>query len=547
MKHRFFISLLLGIMLFTQCGRQSTEGELRTVFKYNESAGITSLDPAFARNQANIWGVNQLFNGLVQLDDSLNILPCIAKNWDISADGRTYTFYLRDDVYFHENELFKNPNKRKVIASDFVFSFNRIIDENLASPGAWVFNNVLINDDHTYSFRAPDDTTFIVTLREAFPPFLGLLSMQYCSVVPYEVVEHYGKEFRKNPVGTGPFRFKIWKEGIKLVFVKNPNYFEVENGTRLPYLDAVAITFIVDKQTAFLEFVKGNIDFLSGIDMSYKDELLTRNGTLNSKYNDRLNLTKSPYLNTEYLGFLVDSALPLSVSSPLSDVRVRQAINYGFDRSKMILYLRNNIGQAALSGMIPAGMPAFNDSLTQGYYYAPDKARQLLAEAGYPNGNGLPIITLSTNPSYLDLCQYIQSELKEIGINIKIDVLPPATLREMIARSDVNFFRGSWIADYPDAENYLSLFYSKNYAPAGPNYTHFKDGAFDALYEKAITIVNDEERYSLYRQMDSIVLSHAPVVLLYYDEVLRFSQKNIEGLGNNPLNLLTLKRVRKLN
>lgn len=537
---------IIGILfLHMSCGRSIDETCGRTVFKYNESASITSLDPAFARNQANIWGVNQVFNSLLQLDDELNILPCIAKSWDIDESGLTYTFYLRDDVYFHDHFLFQDGKGRRVVAEDFVYSFNRIVDDNLASPGAWIFNSVAVNADGSHSFTALEDTTLVIELRHSFPPFLGILTMQYCAVVPHEVVEYYGRDFRRNPVGTGPFYFKYWREGVKLVLLKNPSYFEFENGVRLPYLDAVSITFIIDKQTAFLEFIKGNLDFLSGIDASYKDELLTRAGYLNPKYANSINLTKGPYLNTEYLGFLVDDSLPQAVQSPLYDRRIRQAINYGFDRKRMMLYLRNNIGSPATSGFIPSGMPAFDSSVVIGYDYQPDKARRLLAEAGYPNGKGLPPITLSTNASYLDLAQYIQSELDQIGVNLRIDVSPPGTLREMIARSDVNFFRGSWIADYPDAENYLSLFYSPNFSPAGPNYTHYKNPEFDKLYEKSLSVVDDSSRFAIYRQMDKMMMEEAPVVVLYYDEVLRFTQKNITGLGINPLNLLTLKYVQK--
>ena len=541
MKRLIFFTLIL---IFSACQNRSNKNAGKTVFRYNESAGISSLDPAYARNQANIWAVNQLFNGLTQLDDNLHILPCIAKSWKVSDDGLLYSFYLRNDVFFHKHFLFKEK-KRKVIAKDFVYSFNRIVGSKTASPGAWIFSSVAYNKEGLPDFSAPSDTTFEIRLKHPFPPFLGMLAMQYCSVVPFEIVDYYGKDFRQHPVGTGPFMFKMWKEGVKLVFVKNNDYFEFDDkNQRLPYLDAVAITFIIDKQTAFLEFVKGNIDFLSGIDASYKDELLTRNGQLNPKYADKINLSKNPYLNTEYLGILVDDNLPLVKSSPLKDKRIRQAINYGFDRNKMMLYLRNNIGIPGMSGFIPSGMPSYNPKIVKGYDYNPDKARQLLAEAGYPNGNGLPPITLSTNASYLDLCQYIQSELDGIGIKLKIDVSPPGTLRDLIARSNVNFFRGSWIADYPDAENYMSLFYSKNFAPAGPDYTHFNNVTFDNLYEKSLTALNDSLRFQMYQKMDSIIMDDAPVVVLYYDEVLRFSQKNISGLGNNPLNLLTLKKVK---
>lgn len=536
------ILITATLCLLTSCGNRYNDLGGKSIFRYNESAGITSLDPAFAKDQANIWAVNQIFNGLVQFNDSLGIEPCIASRWAISGDGKTYTFYLHSDVFFHDHPLFTDRKGRRVTAKDFVYSFNRITDTKIASPGAWVFSPVEVIKGKP-AFTALNDTVFEIRLKQPFPPFLGLLSMQYCSVVPHEVVDYYGKDFRRNPVGTGPFYFKMWKESVKLILLKNPEYFEVEGNKRLPYLDAVAVTFIVDKQSVFMEFIKGNIDFMSGIDPNYKDELVTRHGELNPKYNDRIKLTKQAYLNTEYLGFLVDKS-KTAANNPIADKKIRQAINYGFDRVKMIRYLRNNIGIPAVNGMVPDGLPSFSPGI-KGYDYNPVKAAQLLAEAGYPGGKGLPPVKLMTTSSYLDICKYIQQQLTEVGIVLEIEVTPAASLREMIAQSKVSFFRGSWIADYPDAENYLSLFISRNFCPDGPNYTHFSCKKFDELYEQALTMTDDSLRYQVYRQMDSLVMDEAPVVVLYYDEVLRFTRKNIRGLGSNPMNLLKLKKVKK--
>lgn len=542
---RNYTLFLFCLLMLLSCRRSQDKEAGKTVFRYNESAGITSLDPAFCSNQANIWAVNQLFNGLVQLDDNLRVMPCIATRWDISKDGLSYTFHLRGDVYFHNSPAFTGSKGRKVIASDFVYSFSRIADSRIASPGAWVFSQVK-RIAGSPAFQAVDDSTFRITLNQPFPPFLGLLSGQYCSVVPHEAIEKYGADFRRNPVGTGPFRFRMWKEGVKLVLVKNPAYFEKDGNEPLPCLDAVAITFIVDKQAAFLEFIKGNLDFMSGIDASYKDELLTREGRLNPKYNNKINLITSPYLNTEYLGMLVDTTIAIVGTSPLKKLKIRQAINYGFDRKKMMRYLRNNVGIPGTAGMVPPGLPWFDQAAIRGYCYDPARTRQLLSEAGFPGGKGLPPITLTTNASYLDLCKYIQSQLNECGFDIRIDVTPPGTLRDMIARSKVNFFRGSWIADYPDAENYLSLFHSISFCPEGPNYTHFSSPEFDRLYNLAARERNDSLRGLIYMKMDNLVMQQAPVVILYYDQVLRFTQKNVKGLTSNPLNLLTLKKVKKI-
>ncbi len=154
-------------------------------------------------------------------------------------------------------------------------------------------------------------------------------------------------------------------------------------------------------------------------------------------------------------------------------------------------------------------------------------------------------ILLSTTSSYLDLCEYIQNNLQEIGLNVRIEVSPPSTHRQLVATSRLSFFRGSWIADYPDAENYLSLFYSKNFCPDGPNYTHFSNEEFDSLYEASLSEIDLDIRNTIYNRMDKILIDNAVVVPLYYDRVLRFSQKNISGFTGNPMNLLDLKRVRK--
>jgi len=520
------VGFFIVSLFFTACSEQYNNNEL-TIFRYNESAGISTLDPIFARDQATIWATNQLFNGLVQLDNDLNVIPSIAKNWHISDDALVYTFSLRNDVLFHDDKLFNNGKGRKVIAEDFAYSFNRLLDKNLAAPGAWVLSNVR-------SFKAESDSTFKIELKNPFPAFLSLLSMQYCSVVPREIIE--ARDFNRQPIGTGPFQFQLWQDGVKLVFRKNPNYFERELGKRLPFLDAIAITFIKDKQSAFLQFILGKLDFISGIDASYKDEILTNKGNLQEKYMDKVTLQSQPYLNTEYLGFLMENPLPL---------KIRQAINYGFDRVKMLKYLRNNIGTPANQGFIPLGLPSFSKNLN-GYNYNPKKARQLVLTAKLENGfDANKEIILSTTSSYLDLCEYIQNQLQDIGLRVRVEVSPASTHRQMVATSKLNFFRGSWIADYPDAENYLSLFYSKNFCPNGPNYTHFKNKEFDLLYDKSLSETNIKTRYSYYRKMDSLIIEGAVIVPLYYDRVLRFTNKNISGFESNAMNLLDLKRVSK--
>ncbi|NBL66012.1 ABC transporter substrate-binding protein [Flavobacterium sp. NST-5] len=523
----FYINLIL-----LSCGKNTTNDRDKQVFRFNQDANVSSLDPAFAKSQDNIWMCNQIFNGLVQLDDSLNVKPDLAKSWTISDDGKTYTFLLRNDVFFHQIFVFEKKS-RTVKAQDFEFSFNRILDEKVASPGGWIMQNV-------ESFSAENDSVFKINLKKSFPAFLGLLSMKYASVVPKEAFVS-GHDFRTNPIGTGPFQYKLWEENVKLVLRRNPLYFEKdESGNQLPYLEAVAVTFLPDKQSGFLQFAQGKIDFVSGLHPSYKDEILTQSGKLQSKYEEDVNMITGSYLNTEYLGFRMDGE-----KNPAKDKRIRQALNYGFDRKKLVTYLRNGMGTPAVNGIIPAGLPGFDESKIY-YDFDSAKAKKLVAEYKKETGDNNPKIALSTNATYLDIAEYLQREWKKIGLDVSIDVNPPATLRQAISTGKFSFFRASWIADYPDAENYLSLFYSKNFAPNGPNYTHFFNPEFDRLYEQAFLETNDTKRILLYQKMDALVMEESPIIPLFYDKVARFTRKNITGLGINPLNMLDLRRVKKL-
>ena len=532
MKLEKLILSFLLLCLFS-CGRREDPNEGLAIFKYNESAGILTLDPIYAKDLPHIWACNQLFSSLVAFDEDMEVVPRVAHSWEISDDGTLYTFHLRRDVRFHRDEAI--PEGRVVTAGDVCYSFNRVVDKSLNSPGAWIFAPVA-HDENGYAFQAIDDSTFQVRLTKPFPPFLGILSMSYASIVPQEAVEYYGDEFRRHPVGTGPFHYQYWNEGVKLVMRRNPDYFEFdEAGERLPYLDAVSISFLIDRQVAFLEFIKGKFDFMSGIDARYKDELLTHDGELREKYQDKIHLITGPYLNTEYISFFIDPDDPLGAQRARA---MRQAVNMSIDRDKMLRYLRNGIGIVGTGGMIPSGLPGHRDGI--GYGYDPKQAQRLVQEnqlEGYT-------LNLSTTAEYADIGKFVQSQVEQIGLKCKMEVMPPATLRSMRANGSLPFFRASWVADYPDAENYLSLFTGHNFSPDGPNYSHYSDARFDVLYDKAMSTTDEDKRERLYAEMDSLMMQEAPVVVLFYDEVLRFVNRRVEGLGTNPTNLLDLRRVK---
>lgn len=530
--------LLLCGWLFMGC--YSPKNQEAGVFHYNEFNGIASLDPAFAKSQAVMWPVHQLYNTLVEIDDQLHIVPSLARSWDISEDRTRFTFHLRTDVYFHDDPVFPGGKGRKMKAADVEYSFKRILDKTTASPGAWIFNGKV---DSLQPFLAIDDSTFQVQLIRPYHPILGIISMQYCSVLPREAVEKYGTDFRRHPVGTGPFRFVAWEEGQALVMKRNPLYFETDsNGRRLPYLDGIHVSFYDSKATEFLLFRQQQLEFINDIEASFKDEVLTKQGLLRKEWEGKIILNTSPYLNIEYLGILVDSTNELVRQSPLRVRAIRQAINYGFDRKKMILYLRNSLGTAAESGFVPMGLPSFDTAVVKGYHYDPARCRQLLAAAGFPDGNGLPPVKLLTVAIYADMANFIAKQLEESGIPVQVEVVQKSLLLTLTSSSKAAFFRGSWIADYPDAENYLSVFYSRN--PAPPNYTRYSNPDFDALFEKAIRENNDSLRYRLYQQADQLLMNDAPVVPLWYDEVVHLVQPRVKGFRPNALNLLELRKTR---
>ena len=519
----------------------------------NLDAGLTSLDPAYARDQSIIWMTSQLFNGLVELDKELHISPSIAKSWDISPDGKTYTFHLREDVFFHKSPLFGKDSTRVVTASDFKYSFTRICDKSTASSGQWIFNNKIVGlsefqegtSEGISGFRVIDPQTFEVELVKPFPAFLSLLAMSYGYVVPEEVVTHYGKEFRSHPVGTGPFQFHRWEEGNFLILHKNLTYFERDaSGDRLPYLDAVYVRFIESRLSAFIEFTQGNLDFVNGLDKSFKDEILSREGEIRPAYKDKYSFLVAPHLNTEYLGIMIDSNFA-EPGHPLLDVRVRQALNHALDREKMVKYLLNGMGYPANSGFVPYGMPGFDPEKVSGYAYDPAKSAELLEAAGYPGGEGLSVLNLKSTPNYQNIMEFVQKSFEKIGVKVEIESMMGGALREQVYQSRAQLWRASWIADYPDGENYLSLYYSPNQAPDGPNTTHFSSVAFDSLYLAALAQPTDSLRIPYYQEMDRLMLAQAPIIPLYYDKILRIVSKDIEGLATNPMNFLYLKRVKK--
>ena len=308
-----FITVIIVCIGLLSCSDHSHPD--KKIFRYNETSGISSLDPAFAKNQSVMWAIHQLYNTLIETDSNMQTAPSLAKSWSFSKDKKEIFFELRTDVFFHDDPCFPGGKGRRLTASDIVYSFKRITDSKTASPGAWIFNSRV---DSIRPFIAVNDSLFLLNLQRPFQPILGILSMQYCSVLPHEAIEKYGPDFRRHPVGSGAFAYVAWEEGQALVLKKNPLYFERdETGGRLPYLDGIKVSFATGKATEFLEFQQGKVDFINDIDPSFKDEILTRTGNLKKEWDKTIVLQKHAYLNVEYFGILADTNNLLLKNSPL--------------------------------------------------------------------------------------------------------------------------------------------------------------------------------------------------------------------------------------
>ncbi len=535
-------------------------GDTSHIFCYNESNGISSLDPALASYQAASWAGTQLYNSLVELDSSLSVRPCLASSWDIEDGGLRWVFHLRRDVYFHDDSCFAGARGRRMTAEDVRFSIERILHGRTRSPGLWVFRTRLVGAEDYYTgtlqgktlncegIQILDDSTIVFILEQPYAPFLQLLSMPYAWIIPHEAVERYGQDYGRHPVGTGAFCFDHWLADREIVLRKNPHYFKVdEQGQRLPYLEGVRISFIKDTKTEFLEFRNGAIDILSSIDPSIAPVVVSPEGTLQAAFG-HYQLQQTCAHSVEYYGILLDTTLGAGHHSVLArSLKLRQALNYAIDRERIVRYVLNGKGRAATHGVLPPGLPGFRED-TKGYGYEPERARQLLAEAGFPAGKGLPSLTLQMGNSArtVSVAEAIQQMWKEIGVQLDIKQVDFPQHLEMVSSSKLALWRTSWIGDYPDPENFLALFYSGFHSPNGPNTTHYHNARADSLYLRALSpLRSSEERYELYHEIERMVVEECPWIFLYYASIQRLLQPSIHGLSLDGADRLVLETVRK--
>ena len=498
------------------------------VFRYNESAAITSLDPAAARSLEHMWVVDQLYDGLVELTPDLDVVPCLARSWTFNDSSLTYRFLLRNDVTF--------TTGRRMTAADVVVSLERLRDPEVISSGGWILDAVVPN-----GIVAVNDSIVDIRLSKTYPPFLGLLTTAYGSILDSEAHLATGSNLRSQPLGSGPFQLAWWLPDAGLVMHRNELYWERdEEGKRLPYLEAIHVDVVQDMGAEFLGLTQGRYDFISGLHPAYMETLLDEEGELRARFEATLRHEHRPFLKTDYLGIRLDGK---QAPAALRDVRVRRAMSLALDRHGLAKHLRRN-AVTPTDHFVPPTMlgwtapPPVAQDLEQ--------ARALLSEAGHPEGRGVGEIVLSTTSDYVDMCAAFQHDLAKIGLDVKVDVVPASVHREKVAQGECAMFYKSWLADHADAENFLGLFVEANFAPGGPNYTHFKDDVFERLFSDALNETDDREaRLSTYVQMDSLLHSSMPVIPLFHDEVTHILSNKIAGWQIHPVNRLDLRRVTK--
>lgn len=510
-------------------------------FKLNLTVGLNSLDPAFSKDLATIWATSMIYESLFEFDQNNALKPILVQSYSVSDNGLIYLFKLKDSIFFHKNKCFDNAEKtRRFCSEDVTYSFKRLLDPSTLSPGSWVLRDHL---DSIEPFRVIDSLTFEIRLKSPSPQFLQKLAMTYTAVVPREAVTFYGSNFDRNPVGTGAFQFQFWKRGEILFLERNPHYYEKDStGRSLPYIDYIKVSFNENKKTELLSLLNDELSMINGIDPSTLEKMIDNNGHLRPKYSKQLELVKRPYLNCEYLAILSDKEY-LEPNSPLLIKEVRQAIHCAINKEELSKKLRKNLVIPAIHGFVPNGiveatrLPIHN-------VYSPEKARELLKKAGYTKEIP-PKIALDINNSNIDLAEYICHALQSVGFQIEIKLHQTDKLNQISMKSQVSFFRKTWIADYPDAENYIICLYSKSSTP--PNYSKYKNPELDQLYLKLRSENIVHKRVAYLTKIEEIIRADCPVIPLFYEQSLRLKQKNITGLEQNGLNHLSLKKVKITN
>jgi len=570
MKKAIF-SLLAAALLASCGGDTTTSGGLRKanggvyyggVFRTNEVEDFRNLYPLNITEVVSHRIANQVYEGLVKLNQNdLSVIPALAEKWEKNADATQWTFFLRKGVKYHDDPCFEGGKGREVTAKDFKYCFDLLCTSN---PENQQFGNsfkdrVVGANEYFQStvdkkplaggvagVKVIDDYTLQINLVRPFAGFLNILSTPGGWLYPQEAYEKYGVDMRVKCVGTGPFQVKSIKEGEAVILERNPNYWNVDEfGNQLPYLDAVKYTFIKEKKSELLEFKRGNLDMIFRLPIEMIPDIL---GELDhaKEGNKPFDMQVTPAMSVFYYGFQHQSDI-------FNKKEVRLAFNYAIDREKIVNYTLQGEGIPGIYGIVPPSFKNYDSKSLKGYSFDVDKAKKLLAQAGYPNGKGFPKLTLQINSGGGDrnvqTAEVIQKMLKEnLNIDVEINVMPFAEHLESIETGKAMFWRSGWSADYPDPETFLTLLYSKHIPEklsdkSYLNTVRYKSAKYDSLFVAAMEEVDDAKRMALYLQADQVAIDDGAIMPIFYDENYRLVQSNIRNNSANAMEYRDFTRV----
>ncbi len=487
-------------------------------------------------------------------------MPALATHWDIDASKTRYIFHIRKGVFFHDDPCFENGKGREVTAQDIKFCFDRLCYHNPAdNQGFWIFKDVVKGANEYDSLTANkvvpatgvsgvvvlNDSTIQIELVKPYAVFLARLALIFGKIYPKEAFEKYGSDMRKHCVGTGPFYLKINQDHQITFLARNQKYWKKdEHGNQLPYLDAIRVSYIKEKKNELQEFKKGNSDMVYKFPLEMIEEIIDTNHRLKPDYAHFI-LQGMPSMSLQYYGFQHQGKI-------FDDVNVRKAFCYAYDRRKLCEFTLKGTGFPAVYGTVPPGTGTFDSKKVAGFEYNPALAQNLLAKAGYPKGKGFPKVTLQLNSGgsrNTQVAEAVKKMIEEtLGIEIDLLMVPWAQHTEAVETAKVDFYRLGWIADYPDAENFLNLFHSK-YVPDDIkqktyiNSFRYKSKKFDMLFDEAIATIDEQKRNELYAKADQQVIDDAVVLPNYYDIDYRLLQPYIRNCPQNAMEFRDFSEV----
>lgn len=535
MRNVFLVMALVTSAFFAGCAKKQDASE--RVLNVVSTAEIKGFDPIMADDLYSGREIAKIYEGLLAyhwLKMPYELIPNLAESMpEVSKDGITYTFKIKKGIVFQDDAAFPGGKGREVEAADFVYSIKRLADSKNQATGWWILDGKLkgLNewrtkneklpaanyDEEVAGLKAIDKHTLQFQLAKPFPQFLYALAMGFTSVVSKEVVAKYGKEFINHPVGTGPYVLPKFDQGKRITYTKNPTFREklypsdaspefqhllADAGKKLPLIDKIVVHVMVESQPAWLKFGKGEVDYF-GVPKDNFATAVKDNKLSDDLVNKGITLTISPQLDVTYTSFNYDNKL-------FHNTNLRRAMYLAYDEKKANELFYNNTAFPAQS-ITPPGI-AGNVPTYKNQWKGPnlELAKKTLALAGYPEGKGLPeiIYDIPDSTTSRQMGEYFQKQMEQIGIKIKISASPWPEFQAKLKKRSGQMFGIAWGADYPDAENFLQLFYGPNSAP-GANSTNYNNPQYNKDFEAAVKMQDSPARTALYEKLNQYLAEEA--------------------------------------